>query len=122
MQYLQITVQLLILIVIYYIGVWIQELFSLFIPGSIIGMLLLFFALTFRLLPVQWIENGASFLLKHLPLLFIPVTVGALPYLPLFKGKAGLLLLIALLSTAIVMCLAGFISQRMVKEKGDEPA
>ncbi|WP_062047674.1 CidA/LrgA family protein [Bacillus sp. JCM 19034] len=122
MKYLQITLQLLILIVIYYIGVWIQQFFSLFIPGSIIGMLLLFVALAFRLIRVQWIDQGASFLLNHLPLLFIPVTVGALPYLPLFKGKAGLLLLIALFSTAMVMCFSSLISQKMVKEKGDEHA
>ncbi|GAE32370.1 CidA/LrgA family protein [Alkalihalobacillus hemicellulosilyticus] len=120
MKYLQITLQLLIFIVIYYLGVWIQQLLSLFIPGSIIGMTLLFLALSLRLIPAKWIEQGASLMLKHLPLLFIPVTVGALPYLPLFKGRAALLLLIALISTAIVMTISGLISQRMVREKGDE--
>ncbi|MCK0471268.1 CidA/LrgA family protein [Halalkalibacter sp. APA_J-10(15)] len=122
MKYLQTTLQLSIFIVIYYLGVWIQQLFSLFIPGSIIGMTLLFLALSIGLIPPKWVEQGASLMLKHLPLLFIPVTVGALPYLPLFKGRAALLLLIALISTAIVMTISGFISQRMVRKKGDELA
>jgi holin-like protein len=46
------------------------------IPGSVIGMLALWLALTVRAIPVRWIEAGARPLLTALPLLFVPIGAG----------------------------------------------
>lgn len=100
-----------------YIGNWIQASLSLSIPGSVIGMLLLFVLLKSGLIKLEWIKEGTSFILKNLTLFFVPVTVGFINYLELFSGRGIYLLLIAILSTAIVMGVSGLISQKLAKGK-----
>lgn len=117
MNILRLILHILILYAFYYIGVWIQTTFNLFVPGSIIGMLLFFLLLTTKVLKVKWIENGTQFLLRHMPLLFVPVTVGIINYLNLFSGKGFVLVLIVLISTAIVMTSGGWIAQWLLKGK-----
>ncbi|WLR50284.1 CidA/LrgA family holin-like protein [Bacillus tianshenii] len=111
MKWIKMIVQIAFLFGFYFIGTWIQEALNLFIPGSIIGMLLLFTMLKAKIIKLHWIESGASFLLSHLPLLFIPVTVGIMDYFSLFKGKGALSLLVVFLSTVLVMITSAYASQ-----------
>lgn len=106
-----------VLIIFYLIGSWIQTIFNLFIPGSIIGMLLLFVTLLTKKVNVNWVDEGANFFIRHLALLFIPVTVGIIQYLDLFTGKSFFLIPIALCSTLLVMVCSGKVSQYLVRKK-----
>ncbi|KHF39681.1 CidA/LrgA family protein [Halalkalibacter okhensis] len=117
MTMLRIMIHIAILTVFYFIGSWIQQKLGLAIPGSIIGMLLLFLALLTKMLPVRYIEEGSSFILRHMPLLFLPVTVGILQFLDVFSGRGFLLILITLISTMMVMAVSGLIGQNLVKKK-----
>ncbi|WP_270179635.1 CidA/LrgA family protein [Alkalihalobacillus sp. CinArs1] len=109
--------QLALLFGFYLIGVSIQKLFGLLIPGSVIGMVLLLVCLYTNLLPEQWVSKGATFLLNHLPLFFIPVTVGVMNHLDFFNGKSLWLIPIVLVSTWIIMITTGFIGQTLVNRK-----
>ncbi|WP_070120559.1 CidA/LrgA family protein [Bacillus marinisedimentorum] len=102
---------------IYQLGNGIAELFGLFIPGSIIGMLLLFGLLISGVVKTGWFDRGASFLLSRLPFLFIPVTVGVMNYLDLFTGEGLLAVAAVLVSTALVMTGGGWISQETARRK-----
>ena len=115
MQLLRVIVQIIVLYGFYYIGVALQKWLQLPSPGSIIGMLLLFVALLLKVYPIKWIEAGASFLLTYLALLFIPVTVGVMTYFDTFTNRGAALPLIILLSTLIVMIVAGFTSQWLAR-------
>lgn len=110
-KYIQIVIQVLVLFGFYFIGSWIKNILGLAIPGSIIGMLLLFLLLLAGWFPTKWIDKGASLLLSHLPLLFIPVTVGIMEYFDLFKGKGFLSIIIVVVSTIIVMVVSALVSQ-----------
>ncbi len=101
----------------YLIGVWIKDGLEIFIPGSIIGMLLLFLCLYFKLIPTNFLEAGTSLLLRHMPLLFIPVTVGVLNFLDLFFSKGIGLFFIAMISTLLVMGVTGLVSQTLIRKK-----
>lgn len=73
---------------------------SLPIPGPVIGLLLLMLAL--RSAAVRESVGGcADFLLAHLSLLFVPVAVGVMAYLPLLREYGLRLLLVLLVSTWI---------------------
>lgn len=111
---MKIVIQIGILYVLFQIGNWIQDFFHLMIPGSVIGMILLFFLLVFNIIKVSWIEAGAKLLIKHLTLFFIPVTVGIMEYFDLFKGKGFVLIIIVLVSTLMVMTTSGYLSQWLV--------
>ncbi|MGM0874964.1 MAG: CidA/LrgA family protein [Bacillota bacterium] len=119
MKYVKLMIQIACLYTTYLIGVFIQSIGNLSVPGSIIGMILLFGALHFKLVKREWLSLGGSLLLKHLPLLFIPATVGVIDYLDLFKGSGLITIGIAFLSTIIVMITSAFISDVLIT-RGEE--
>lgn len=121
MKIVTISVQVALLYVFYFVGDGLQNWLNLPVPGSIIGMLLLFTALLVKAFPVKWIEKGAGFLLAYLPLLFIPVTVGVMDYYHIFAGNGFVLPLIVLLSTLLVMVTAGMTSEWLAKRKEQKP-
>ncbi|WP_238458070.1 CidA/LrgA family protein [Alkalihalobacterium alkalinitrilicum] len=117
MTIIRIVLHIAILYLFYWTGVLIQQTFDLFIPGSIIGMLLLFVLFATKVIKPNWIEYGTSMLLRHMPLLFLPVTVGVLNFIDVFSGKGFILVVIALISTLIVMVSSGALSQFLATRK-----
>lgn len=117
MDFIRIILHIAFLYLLLFFGNAVQTIFQLSIPGSVLGMLFLFFLLKSGIVKLDWIKEGTSLLLKHLTLFFIPVTVGFMEYLDLFSGRGILLLVVTILSTALVMGLSGFVSERLVKRK-----
>ncbi|GGA79091.1 CidA/LrgA family protein [Ornithinibacillus halotolerans] len=117
---LVVIIHIAFLYIIFRIGTWIQEALHLFVPGSVIGLLLLFLLLLTGIVKVNWIKEGTEQLIKHLPLVFIPVTVGIMDYFSLFHGKGILLVIIVLLSTILVKLSSGFTSQYLMKGRERE--
>jgi len=117
MKYIQIIIQILFLFVLFWIGEWIREIFHLMIPGSVIGLVLLFILLISGVIKEKYIRSGANFMMKHLVLFFVPATVGIMDYIDLFKGKGVFLIVITIVSTILVMAVSGFVSQKMQQQK-----
>ncbi|TKD67988.1 CidA/LrgA family protein [Pseudalkalibacillus hwajinpoensis] len=111
------TIQTGLLFGFYLVGVYLQNVFALPVPGSVVGMLLLLIMLYLKWMPISWISKGASTLLNHLPLLFIPVTVGIMQHLDFFSGKSLLLIPIVLLSTWVVMGITGLLGQFLANRR-----
>ena len=105
---------------IYLLGNWIQEVLGLVIPGSVIGMIILFILLSTKIIKISWIETGAKFMVNNLALFFIPATVGIMNYFDLFSGKGFLLVVIVLFSTFLVMASSGITSQWIMRRKERE--
>src|SRR5699024_8575014 len=116
----KIIVHIVLLYCIYFLGNWIQDTFSLVIPGSVIGMIILFILLLTNLIKVSWIKEGATFVVNNLVLFFIPATVGIINYFEFFKGKGFLLIVIVLFSTLLVMISSGVTSQLIMQRKERE--
>lgn len=93
------------------LGQLLRELFNIQLPGSIIGFMLMFTALSLKLVPLRFVESGAMLLLSFLPLFFIPATVGVIEYLHVFAGKGFFLIAIVILSTLLTMAASGWTSQ-----------
>jgi putative effector of murein hydrolase LrgA (UPF0299 family) len=70
------------------------------LPGPVLGLLLLMPALRSRRVR-EPVALCADFLLAHLSLLFVPVAVGVMAYLPLLREYGLRLLLVLVLSTWI---------------------
>jgi len=109
--------QIALLYFIFLLGSWIQKTLNLFIPGSIIGMLILYMLLSTGFFKQEWIEKGSVLLIKYLPLLFLPVTVGIISFPQLFNVQGILLILIILFSTALVMVSTGILSQQLLRKR-----
>ncbi|MDM5155940.1 CidA/LrgA family holin-like protein [Bacillus sp. DX1.1] len=98
-------------------GEWIQKTFSLSMPGSLIGMLMLFIFLYSGVLPVRWLELGAEKLIAFLPLFLIPSTTGLMEYGSFLLSKGSVMFFIVILSTLVTLLISGYVSQLLVTSK-----
>lgn len=73
---MKLYVQLMIIFSISMIGEALSSLLNLPVPGSIIGMVLLFLALQFKILRLRHVGMVGSFLLANMTILFLPPAVG----------------------------------------------
>ncbi|HWO98969.1 MAG TPA: CidA/LrgA family holin-like protein [Bacillus sp. (in: firmicutes)] len=111
MKWLAFTLQVGVLYVFSWSGEWIQKALHLSIPGSLIGMLLLFILISSGLLPIGWFELSAEKLLAFLPLFVIPSTTGVMDYGSFLLGKGSVMLFIVIISTFITMAVSAYVSQ-----------
>ncbi|MGE7112982.1 CidA/LrgA family protein [Lysinibacillus sp. NPDC047702] len=117
MKVVRIIVQIGILNIYYYMGVGIVTLLHVPLPGSVIGLLLLALSLQFRIIKVEYIQDGAGFLIGILTLFFIPATVGVIDY-PELLSTTGLLIILAVVaSTLISIYITGLLTQMIEKKE-----
>ena len=114
-----ILLQILGLFVFSFLGDAISSFLKLPIPGSIVGLVLLFLCLYFKIIPEKLIKEGAGFVLVILPL-FIPATVGVIQYPEFLSGKGAVLIGIVMVSTFLTMIVAGYTSQRIEQKMREE--
>lgn len=108
--------QLMFILLFSFIGEMISEIFSLPVPGSIIGMILLFLALQFRVIRLRQIHDLGQFLLGNMTILFLPAGVGIMAHFSdiiQFWWQISLIILVALfVNILIIGKVVGWIKQR----------
>lgn len=87
------------------------------IPGSILGIILMFFLLQLKLIRLEWVELGANLLLAELLLFFIPSAAGIIQYTNLLYDSGIRILLVVILSMVIVMSCTGLFAQSLAKRR-----
>lgn len=85
------------------------------IPGSIIGLLLLFTALSIRIINVDIVQPASHILLKYMTLFFVPAGVGLMNYIDILSVHWLAILTSSLVSTMIVLVCVGVSYQRGTK-------
>lgn len=95
-------------------GAMLQLALHLQVPGSVLGFFLLWAALATGWLPLAVVEEAADLLLRHLLLLFTPVVVGVLPYLPMIRDQAWLLAAAIIVGTCSTALLTGWLAQSLL--------
>ncbi|MBW4082167.1 CidA/LrgA family protein [Paenibacillus sp. S150] len=87
------------------------------IPGSIIGMILLFLLLESGMIRLNWVEAGASWLLAELLLFFIPSAIGVMNYSKLLEADGLQVLAVVLVGTFAVMASSGLLTGAIFRVK-----
>lgn len=87
------------------------------LPGSIIGMILLFLLLESGVIRLNWVEAGASWLLAELLLFFIPSAIGVMNYSKLLESFGLQVLAVVLVGTFAVMASSGLLTSVIYKVK-----
>ncbi|HHV45888.1 MAG TPA: CidA/LrgA family protein [Tissierellia bacterium] len=103
--------QLSIVLLILSVGQILQTKFNLFIPGTILGMMILLILLLTKIIKLKWIENITNVLLDHISIFFVPANVGVMVYLSQIKDVWAQILFIAIVSTVVVMGVTGAVVQ-----------
>lgn len=117
MKVIRIILQVLLLYVFYYIGVFIVEMTHLPLPASIIGLVLLFICLYFKWIKVDYVKDGANFLIGFMTLFFIPSIIGIIDYPELFSVSGSLLVASVIISTLFVLFTTSLICQWIEKKE-----
>lgn len=111
--------QLSLILVIWAVGEYISHFISkiVAIPGSIIGMILLFLLLQFKLIRVEQIKEVSNFFLDNLAFFFVPAGVSLITSLDIIKENALILIAIIVITTAIVMYVTAYVVEKTIKIK-----
>ncbi|MBP1926317.1 holin-like protein [Sedimentibacter acidaminivorans] len=102
---IKILLQIAIIYVIYIIGNYISKIISpiIIIPGSLIGMMILFIFLCTNIVKLSMIVDTGNFLLKYMGLFFVPLVVGIMDSFELIQDNFLQLLIILVISCISVM-------------------
>ncbi|MCG7531131.1 CidA/LrgA family protein [Psychrobium sp. MM17-31] len=102
------------------IGKWITYLIAWSIPGSVIGLILLFIALSVRVIPLSWVKPTGDLLLGYMTLFFVPVGVALLNYSDLLSQYWLAILLSSIVSTMVVLLIVGLCYQKLIKDSSHD--
>jgi holin-like protein len=106
-----------IILVFYFIGQGISYLINEFVPGSIIGMMLLFLSLYFKLFDPDRVKDVANAFTRNMAIFFIPAGAGLLGSYGLISKFWMSILIVCSVSTILVIAVVAIIQQQMEKKK-----
>ena len=96
---------------------------NLFIPSSIIGMLLLVLLLLLKLIKLYWIDSVSTFFINNMAFFFIPSVVSLLAYFDIITPVLGRLILILLISFCLTFIAVGLTTKltlKLLHKKGEK--
>lgn len=105
-------------------GFFLRELLHVPLPPNVIGLILFTAALFLGIVKLAWVEEAATFLLKHMFLFFAPLVVGVVAFLPWIGAHPVLFLAGLLVSTAAVILVTGGVTallDRTQRNKEEAP-
>ncbi len=109
--------QFLIIVAFAFAGEILHYFLPIPIPASIYGIVLLFLFLELHILPEEAVADVGMFLVDILPILFIPAAVGLMDSWDLLKSSWLLYLVVIVISTVVVMAVAGLVTQAVMRHR-----
>lgn len=106
--------QLFLLWVVYFVSTWLVTYFHIPLPGSVLGMIILFTLLSTGIIKGEWLIDATAPLLKHLSFFFIPIAVELMEWGDLFLQKGHLLFLPLVISTLVALLTTGGVAQLLM--------
>lgn len=101
-----------------YISSFLQNIIT--IPGSIIGMILLFLGLQFKIIKLENISYIGDLFLNNMAIFFVPAGVALIKSLDLISSNIFVLIMTIFFSTIAVMYTTGFVVQKMINKRNKE--
>lgn len=113
---IKLILQLALIMLITFIGTEVQKLLHIPLAGSIVGLMLFFLLLQFKIVPVSWINVGADFLLKTMVFFFIPSVVGIMDVASNITMNYILFFIVIIIGTCLVALSSGYIAEKMLEK------
>ncbi len=86
-----------------------------FIPGSVIGMILFYLALQFKLIKAESVKAAADFLTGNMTVFFIPASIGIMKQWNMIGSHLIAWLAVTFISTVMVLLSAGLAHDGIVR-------
>lgn len=113
---IKLILQLALIMLITFIGTEVQKLLHIPLAGSIVGLMLFFLLLQFKIVPESWINVGADFLLKTMVFFFIPSVVGIMDVASNITMNYILFFIVIIIGTCLVALSSGYIAEKMLEK------
>ncbi len=105
------------ILLFYFIGEILSHLIHGFVPGSVLGMILLFLALFFKILKPEYVKDTATVITKNMAVFFVPAGVGLMVYAELFSKSLVTILTAIAISTILTIATVALIQENLEKRK-----
>ena len=113
---IKLILQLALIMLITFIGTEVQKLLHIPLAGSIVGLMLFFLLLQFKIVPESWINVGADFLLKTMVFFFIPSVVGIMDVASNITMNYILFFIVIIIGTCLLALSSGYIAEKMLEK------
>lgn len=112
MKYIE---QLMVIILFSFIGELLNYVIPLPIPASIYGMILLFTALSTKIIKLEQVEETGEYLMSIMLIFFVPAAVGIMDTFFQYQSSMVKIIVIVVISTITVQAFTGLISQVIIR-------
>ncbi len=107
--------ELILIFAVNYAGIIISTSLNIPIPGTIIGMLLFFLLLYFKIIKVEKIERATSLLLLNMTIFFLPPAVKIMDNIHHLSGNFLKAVFIIVFTTFLTMGITGKVVELMIR-------
>jgi len=114
--------QFAIILIVSFTGEILNYIIPLPIPASIYGLVIMFFCLHFKIIPLEKVQETGEFLIQIMPLMFIPAAVGLITTWDTLMPILLPVTVITVVSTIIVMGVTGRITQAVIRTQAKRKA
>ena len=108
---------LFFILLFYFLGEVASVLINDFIPGSVIGMILLFLCLFFKLIKPGMVKDAATVITKNMAVFFVPPAVGLMAYAEVISKSIWAIALAIIVSTVLTIIVVALVQESMEKRQ-----
>lgn len=91
------------------------KIFNIPFPAPIMGILVLFLFLQLNIIRREWVKDICEFLLRYMPLLFIPLAVGIVSYYGIIEKNLIPILINVIGTTTLTLLLTAMFVENVIK-------
>lgn len=108
---------LAILLSFHFAGLLIRGWLHIPLPANVIGLILFVVSLFAGWVKLEWVEESAQFLLRHMMLFFAPFIVGTIVFFPVIGGNALGIGLSLIVGTLLVLLVTGKVTAALSEKE-----
>jgi len=101
----------------YFLGQMLSLLIHGFIPGSVLGMILLFLSLFFKIIKPEHVKATATVITKNMAVFFVPAAVGLMAYADLLSNSILAITVAIAISTILTIVVVALVQERFEKRR-----
>jgi len=107
--------QVFVLALVWFAADYMVRAFHLPIPANLTGLLLLLALIFSRIVNVEWLRRGATWLLAEMLLFFVPAVVAVVNYQDLLKQEGARIMLVLVVSTISVIAATALVVDKLYR-------
>ena len=112
---LQTVVQIVTLSMIWFLADFLVSTFHIPLPANLTGMLLLLTLVIMRVVKVDWLRKGATWLLAEMLLFFVPAVIAVVNYQELMQQQGLRIMAVLVISTIMVIAITAWTVDKMYR-------